>query len=125
EMVGLTSPGNVAFTESLGCYDRVIAYDDISELATDVPPAYLDVAGSADLREQLRAHLGSSLVHDAVIGVTHQEQGGSGLSASGTTFFFAPNQMRKRTGDWGRAVLDQNFADAWHRFAPVVEGWVD
>jgi hypothetical protein len=33
--------------------------------------------------------------------------------------------MRKRTGEWGRPVLDQKFADAWHRFAPVVEGWVD
>ena len=33
--------------------------------------------------------------------------------------------MRKRTGDWGREVLDQRFADAWRRFAPTVEGWVD
>ena len=33
--------------------------------------------------------------------------------------------MRKRTGDWGRPVLDQRFADAWHRFVPSVEGWVD
>ena len=33
--------------------------------------------------------------------------------------------MRKRTGDWGREVLDQRFAEAWHRFVPTVEGWVD
>ena len=32
EVVGLTSPGNVEFTESLGCYDRVVAYDAVSEL---------------------------------------------------------------------------------------------
>jgi hypothetical protein len=42
-----------------------------------------------------------------------------------TSFFFAPDQMRKRTGDWGREVLDQRFAEAWLRFAPTVEGWVD
>jgi hypothetical protein len=125
EMVGLTSPGNVAFTESLGCYDRVVAYDRLSDLDAAQPTAYLDVAGSADLRERLRAHLGDRLVRDVVVGVTHQEQGGSGLAAGGTTFFFAPNQMRKRTGDWGRAELDRRFAEAWHRFAPTAEGWVD
>jgi len=126
EMVGLTSPGNVAFTESLGCYDRVVAYDRLDELDDTKPTAYLDVAGSADLRDRLRARLGDNLVRDVVVGVTHQESGGgSGPAASGTTFFFAPNQMRKRTGDWGRTVLDQRFADAWHRFVPSVEGWVD
>jgi hypothetical protein len=126
EMVGLTSPGNVAFTEGLGCYDRVVAYDRLDELDNTKPTAYLDVAGSADLRDRLRARLGDNLVRDVVVGVTHQESGGGGgLAATGTTFFFAPNQMRKRTGDWGRPVLDQRFADAWHRFVPSVEGWVD
>jgi hypothetical protein len=125
EMVGLTSPGNVEFTESLGCYDRVVAYDRVADLDATKATAYLDVAGSADLREQLRAHLGDRLVRDIVIGVTHQEQGGTGLSASGTSFFFAPNQMRKRTGDWGRAELDRRFAEAWLRFAPTAAGWVD
>jgi hypothetical protein len=125
EMVGLTSPGNVEFTQSLGCYDRVLAYDDVSELNADARTAYLDVAGNADLRQRLRAHLGDQLVHDAVVGVTHQEQGGGAVRDPRTSFFFAPDQMRKRTGEWGRPVLDQKFADAWHRFAPVVEGWVD
>jgi NADPH:quinone reductase-like Zn-dependent oxidoreductase len=126
EMVGLTSPGNVAFTESLGCYDRVVAYDAISELEASRPTVYLDVAGSADLRARLREHLGDHLVRDVVIGVTHQEQGGGGgLAAGGTEFFFAPNQMRKRTGDWGRPALDQRFAEAWLRFAPTAEQWVD
>jgi hypothetical protein len=125
EVVGLTSAGNVEFTESLGCYDRVVAYDKISELHAGTPTAYLDVAGNAELRNNLRAHLGDQLVHDAVVGVTHQEQGGGALRDPRTSFFFAPDQMRKRTGDWGREVLDQKFAEAWHRFAPVVEGWVD
>ena len=39
--------------------------------------------------------------------------------------FFAPDQMRKRIGEWGREGLDQRFADAWRTFAPVVEEWVD
>ena len=125
EVVGLTSKGNVEFTESLGCYDRVVAYDDIEELDAATPTAYLDVAGNADLRNRLHAHLGDELVHDAVVGVAHQEQGGGAVRDPRTSFFFAPNQSRKRTGEWGRPVLDEKFAAAWHRFAPVVEGWVD
>src|ERR1043165_9501241 len=98
-------------------------YDRRDELDSTKPTAYLDVAGSADLRERLRARLGNNLVRDVVVGVTHQKSGGGGgVAASGTTFFFAPNQMRKRTGDWGRAVVDPRFADAWHRFAPSVHG---
>jgi hypothetical protein len=120
ELVGLTSPGNVAFTESLGCYDRVLPYDAVEALDTAATTAYLDFAGNGDLRARLRGHLGDRLVHDVVIGVTHQE-----LSGGGATAFFAPDQAAKRIGDWGREVLDQRFAEAWQRFAPTVEGWVD
>ena len=124
EVVGLTSPGNVAFTESLGCYDRVVAYDNVTALDTSTPTAYVDVAGIAELRTNLRAHLGDQLVHDAVVGVTHQEQGGGAFDPR-TSFFFAPDQISKRTADWGREELDQRFADAWLNFAPTVAGWVD
>ena len=103
----------------------MVAYDALTDLDAGAPTAYLDMAGSAEIRNGLRAHLGDQLVHDAVVGVTHQEQGGGAIRDPRTSFFFAPNQMRKRTGDWGRPVLDQNFADAWHSFAPTVEGWVD
>ena len=30
--------------------------------------------------------------------------------------FFAPDQMRKRVGDWGREGLDRRFAEAWQAF---------
>lgn len=91
-----------------------------------VPTAYLDFAGSADVRMRLRGHLGGRLVHEAIVGVTHREPAGAeALTGSRTTVFFAPDQMRKRIGDWGREGLDQRFADAWQRFAPAVEGWVD
>jgi NADPH:quinone reductase-like Zn-dependent oxidoreductase len=126
EVVGLTSPGNVAFTESLGCYDRVVAYDAISELDATRPTTYVDVLGSTDVRMQLREHLGKSLVHDAIVGITSQESfGAAGLTDPQPAFFFAPDQIHKRTGDWGREELDRRFGEAWQRFAPVVEGWVD
>jgi Protein of unknown function (DUF2855) len=127
EVVGLTSAANVAFTESLGCYDRVLSYDAIAELDASRPTAYLDVSGRAEVRTKLYDHLGSKLVHDAVIGLTSQEQGNAEVVTQPrtTSFFFAPDQIAKRTGDWGREEVDRRFGDAWRRFAPAVENWVD
>jgi NADPH:quinone reductase-like Zn-dependent oxidoreductase len=125
-VVGLTSPGNVAFTESLGCYHEVLPYEEVDRLDPDVPTAYLDFAGSGELRRRVREHLGDRLVHEAIIGVTSQQfAGAEALAGPRTSVFFAPDQMRKRMAEWGRAGLDQRFADAWRRFAPAVEGWVD
>lgn len=65
-LVGLTSARHVAFTESLGCYDRVLPYEAADQLSPDVAAAYLDFAGRADVRSRIRDHLGARLVHDAV-----------------------------------------------------------
>lgn len=125
EVVGLTSPRNVAFTEALGCYDRVLSYDDVDQL-DDVPTGYVDLAGSTPLRHTLHGHLGASLVLDLVVGVTHQDATPAGtLSGVRPQVFFAPDRMRQRTADWGREGLDDRFARAWARFVPVVDGWVD
>ena len=126
QVVGLTSAGNVAFVESLGCYDRVLPYEAVDQLSPAVPTAYLDFAGRADLRARIRRHLDARLVHEAVVGITSQEQSGAqALSGPRTTVFFAPDQMRKRAADWGRAGLDLRFAEAWQGFAAAAEAWVD
>ncbi|TWP48467.1 DUF2855 family protein [Lentzea tibetensis] len=119
-VVGLTSPRNVEFTESLGCYDTVATY---SEARLDpVRTAYLDFAGDGDVRTSLYRQLGDDLVKDVVIGLTHQERSAGGARSE---VFFAPAQMRKRIDDWGQDGLDQRFGDAWRRFAVRAEGWVD
>jgi hypothetical protein len=125
-MVGLTAPGNVGFTESLGCYDTVLPYDTLTELDAAVPTAYLDFAGNPDVRARLHQHFGAGLVHDLVIGRTHHAEA-SGQASTGPrpTVFFAPDQIRKRTDDWGREGVDQRLGAAWQRFAPAVQGWVD
>ncbi|SDS46364.1 DUF2855 family protein [Actinoplanes derwentensis] len=119
-LIGLTSPGNVAFTEALGCYDQVLAYDQVSDLAA-VPTVYLDLSGAPETRTGLRFHLGSQLIRDIAVGLTNRIPN---ADAAGEVFF-APVQMRKRRQDWGRDGLDERFAEAWHRFAAVAQGWVD
>ncbi len=124
--VGLTSEANRAFTESLGCYDEVRTYDEVDELA-QVPTAYVDIAGDAPLRR--RVHERVSPVHSAVVGAAHHDAApdltDGGLPGGAPTFFFAPDQMRKRYTDWGPHGVEERHAEAWARFAPVVAGWVD
>lgn len=116
-LVGLTSPGNVEFTKSLGLYDAVLPYD----AAVDVEPSvYLDFSGSADLRTTLHDRLGADLVKDISIGLTGQQMAADPRSE----FFFAPEQLRKRTADWGPAGLAERFGAAWRSFTAQAGSWV-
>ena len=124
--VGLTSAANRAFTEGLGCYDEVRTYDEVDDLA-GVPSVYVDVAGDGALRR--RVHEAVVPVHSAVVGASHHDAapdlGAGDLPGAPPTFFFAPDQMRKRYEDWGPDGVEERHAEAWGRFAPVVAGWVD
>ncbi|GAB4105451.1 DUF2855 family protein [Micromonospora taraxaci] len=119
-LVGLTSPGNLAFTRSLGCYDEVVSYDDIDGVDA-VPTVYLDLSGAPSTRATLRQHLGDRLVRDIAVGLTNQTPNADAAEE----VFFAPVQMRKRSQDWGRGGLDRRFTEAWQRFTAVVGGWLD
>ncbi|MGW0217357.1 DUF2855 family protein [Micromonospora chokoriensis] len=119
-LVGLTSPGNLAFTQSLGCYDEVVPYDDIDGVDA-VPTVYLDLSGAPSTRAALRRRLGDRLVRDIAVGLTNQTPNADAAEE----VFFAPVQMRKRSQDWGRDGLDRRFTEAWQRFTAVVSGWLD
>ncbi|MFI5895784.1 DUF2855 family protein [Actinoplanes sp. NPDC051513] len=119
-LIGLTSPANVAFTRSLGCYDDVLPYAEVASLAAE-PTVYLDLSGTPATRSSLREHLGSQLVRDVAVGLTNQTPN---IDAA-DELFFAPTQMRKRRHDWGRDELDRRFAEAWRRFASAVAGHLD
>ena len=67
-VIGLTSAGNAAFVRSLGCYDDVVIYDDVATMSNDAPAAYVDMAGSAELRARLHHRFGDNLTHSARIG---------------------------------------------------------
>ena len=127
--IGLTSRGNVAFTKGLGCYDDVLAYDEVRTLPAG-PTVFVDVAGNPGVRRAVHEHVGDALVHSAVVGAAHHTAapdlgGSSRLPGARPAFFFAPDQMRKRYADWGADGVEREHAEAWRRFAPVVEDWVD
>lgn len=117
DIVGLTSPGNVAFCESLGCYQRVLSYDQLDLLAADTPCIYVDFAGNAALRSAVH-HRFTQLAYNCSIGGTHVDQLGGARDLPGpkASLFFAPAQIRKRNADWGAAVLGERLVQAWQAF---------
>jgi hypothetical protein len=124
QVVGLTSPRNVAFCDHLGCYDSVIEYDALGSLPPEVPTLYIDFSGSAALRGSIHRHWADRLTYSCAVGGTHWDDLGhaGGLPGPRPTLFFAPAQIKKRTADWGDADLQRRIAEAWHAFmVPVTD----
>ncbi len=121
EVVGLTSPGNAAFCESLGCYHRVVTYDQLDQVAADSPCVYVDFAGNAQLRRTIHTRF-SHLKYSCSIGGTHVEElgGAKDLPGPRPTLFFAPAQVKKRTLDWGSAEFGRRMVHGWRAFTTKV-----
>lgn len=121
EVVGLTSQANKAFCESLGCYDRVLAYEELGQVPADAACVYIDFAGNAGLRRGIHTRF-ANLKYSCSIGGTHVEQlgGGKDLPGPRATLFFAPAQIKKRNADWGAAQLGQRLVAAWQAFSAKV-----
>jgi len=122
EVIGLTSAANVGFTKGLGCYDQVIAYEDLATLPPDVPSVYVDFSGSASVRAGVHSHFQDRLAYSCSVGGTHWDAlgGGKGLAGPRPVLFFAPAQIAKRSGDWGPAGLQDRLGAAWRAFMKPV-----
>jgi Protein of unknown function (DUF2855) len=123
QVVALTSAGNVGFCESLGCYSRVLAYDQIGQLARSTPCVYVDFAGSASLRHTVHSHF-EQLKYSCSIGGTQFEARSEAAAARApgpkATLFFAPAQIKKRSAEWGAKALEARLLSAWQGFTTRV-----
>lgn len=120
-VIGLTSEHNRAFCESLGCYTRVLSYEQLDQIEADLPCAYVDFAGNSELRRQVHTRF-AQLRYSCAIGATHVTElhGGKGLPGPAPSLFFAPAQIKKRRTDWGPGVLEQRLFEAWQAFTAKV-----
>jgi NADPH:quinone reductase-like Zn-dependent oxidoreductase len=116
-VVGLTSAGNRAFCESLGCYHQVLAYDELEQLPADTACVYTDFAGNVELRRRIHTRF-ANLRYSCAIGGTHVEQlgGAKDLPGPRATLFFAPAQIKKRNADWGPQGLGERLVASWQAF---------
>jgi hypothetical protein len=122
-VIGLTSAANAAFVRSLGCYDDVVSYDEVTTLPADRPVAYVDMAGSSDLRAKLHRHFGEGMKYSGRVGLTHRSSSPDEPELPGArpVWFFAPDQIRKRAKEWGPGGIDTRFGAAWSGFAPMLD----
>jgi hypothetical protein len=125
-VIGLTSSGNTDFVNSLGCYDDVVTYDRVTSLPLDQPVAFVDMAGNSELRAKLHRHLGDQIKYSGQIGLTHRSASPDEprLPGAKPTWFFAPDQIRKRAREWGPGGIDIRFSAAWSGFAPMLDRWL-
>jgi hypothetical protein len=126
EVVGLTSPGNLEFVRSLGCYGTVLTYDGIDDLVRQ-SSCYIDVAGRKDVTHAVHTRLGDDLRYSMEVGNTHWDDATPAegvLPGPRPEFLFAPVQIAKRRTDWGREGFETAVADAWDRFIPWTDGWL-
>jgi uncharacterized protein DUF2855 len=123
EVVGLTSPRNVAFVEGLGCYDRTLPYGELAALDAGRPAIFVDMAGDGAVQSAVHHHFGANLVHSCAVGMTHWEQSKkeSALPGAEPSFFFAPTQLRKRFRDWGPAGFQQRIGRAFGAFRGLAQ----
>jgi hypothetical protein len=107
----------VDFCKSLGCYHRVLDYGQLDQIAADTACVYVDFAGNAALRKDIHTRF-ANLKFSSSIGGTHVDQLGGARDLPGPrpTLFFAPAQIKKRSGEWGADVLGQRLLQAWQAF---------
>jgi hypothetical protein len=130
EVVGLTSAANQAFCASLGCYSRVLTYDELDQVDAQAACVYVDFAGNAALRKAIHTRF-ANLAYSCSVGGTHVGElgGAKDLPGPRATLFFAPAQVKKRRADWGAQEFAERIAQAWHAFAAQVsdpaQPWIE
>jgi hypothetical protein len=118
ERVALTSAGNKAFVETLGCYEHVLSYAELASLADDRPTLYVDFSGDLNLRDQVHQHFAGQLVYSCFAGSAQStdEARLTAIEGPQPVFFFAPIQIRKRNAEWGPEGVSQHIGEGLLRF---------
>ncbi len=124
--IGLTSARNVDFVKGLGFYDEVLTYDQIGSLPDDAPTVFVDMAGNTKVSRSVHEHFGANLKYSQRIGGTHWDAGGDDGELPGPRreFFFAPAQIQKRIGEWGRQDFQERVGTAWADFRDSSGRWL-
>ena len=128
KVIGLTSPSNREFVESMGIYDVVVSYDDIESLDASEPVAFVDMAGNRQVLETLHNHYQDNMKCSAGVGITHYDARDGAdpaeLPGAKPAMFFAPSQIEKRNKDWGPEGFQAKLSEAWEMFLQDVDNWV-
>lgn len=127
KVIGLTSPRNKVFVESLGYYDQVALYDDFEAAGVAGPTVLVDFAGDQNLIRRIHTALGDDLKYSCLVGMTHWDdmnRTADPIPGPTPVFFFAPDRIRKRLQDWGRDGFQERHDGAWQGLAADGKRWL-
>jgi hypothetical protein len=117
EVIGLTSASNKALVESLGCYDKVLCYDEVDSLPNH-SAWLLDFAANGAVIDSVKAAIGDNLTKVTLIGATdwkaEQKPSKKALQAE---IFFAPSLVKSLNQEWGQGEFLTRYAKAWAHVA--------
>ncbi len=125
--VGLTSAGNVGFTEASGMYDQVLTYDQIDQLE-QVATVSVDFAGNSKVLRGIHEHLGENLAYSCLVGATHVDGrvgGSKGMPGPQPILFFAPHYAVAAIKEQGPKAFGQAIAESWHKFLSEVDSTIE
>ena len=95
QAIGLTSAGNKAFVEKIGCYHQVLTYDEVETLPHE-PSVLFDMAGNSSVRGAIHHHLGALIAYSGTVGATHWEAIGAddaALPGPRPVFWSGPDEV--------------------------------
>ena len=129
--IGLTSAGNRAFVESLGCYDQVISYDQLGEVNASKPSVMVDMSGNRVVLGTVHGALGDNMVNCINVGMTHWEDRDTPKDPLAeqsirerSGLCFAPSHIQKRIGDWGQDGYNARTDTFMKRRAEQSKSWM-
>jgi hypothetical protein len=85
------------------------------------------MAGDGALLGAIHGHYGDALRYSCMVGATHLGAGSrpADLPGPAPRFFFAPSQIKKRSGEWGAGEFMERIGNAFIEFASYAEGWLN
>jgi hypothetical protein len=127
-VVGLTGTNNVKFCQSLGIYDQIIEYQQLSVEIVPTTSVFVDMAGNTAIRRKLHHLLEDVLKHSCSVGLSHWDQfdptPDPDLPGIKPEFFFAPAWSEKRRVDWGAVELGSRVEASWRDTAIESVNWL-
>lgn len=125
QIVGMSSGKNLEFLKSLGYFDSVFSYDSIAGVL-QLKTCVTDFSGNQNLLLDLKKHLQKNLSYLSLVGMTSQQEiGGEKSEASLGEVFFAPNQSRKRTREWGFDLFQEKLIGKYFDFLEKTKSWME
>jgi Protein of unknown function (DUF2855) len=140
KVIGLTSQGNLSFTQGLGLYHEVVVYDDLdaSSFRNGRRGIYVDIAGDEKLNKTIIADHGSKFVAGIRLGMTNLTPGSQPENGWSTnTFapkestgvltwerFFMPEWFVIRRRQLSVAEITKMQQEAWSELIRDCKSWV-